>query len=551
LDQPDRPFKFMKQDNQKIKYAIYCRKSTDEGDRQVLSLSSQEAETERMFSALDSVKLPHESISAFEPYKRPVFADMIERIKKGEIQGIIAWHPDRLSRNPIDAAQIIYLLDTGKLKDLKFCSYYFDNSPEGKMMLQITLSQSKYSSDKLSKDVKRGIDKKAAMGWRSGLVPMGYLNSKIKLKGEQDILSDPERFPLVRQLFQYMLTGNHTVPQILKIANEELGLRMPATKKLPTRKLNMSTLYRAFTNPFYYGWYEWPIGSENWIHGNQEPMITEEEFDRIQFLLGRKGRPRSKSHKFAFTGLMRCGSCNATITAEEKFKKQKNGNSHHYIYYHCTRKVNPDCVEKAIALKDFNVQVDAILSKLTVSDRFQKWALKYLHEVRKEELVAREATIGQKQKEYERITNQIDGLLLKYTSPENEKEQIMTESEYTSLRSRLLKEKAALEADFNARGEEINDWVELSERTFNFARYARMWFAKGDLETKRAIFACLGSNLILKDQKLTLTLRKPFQFIFDGASEAEKELQRLEPLTISVKYMDLAFLRRKFPVMSG
>lgn len=127
----------------------------------------------------------------------------------------------------------------------------------------------------------------------------------------------------------------------------------------------------------------------------------------------------------------------------------------------------------------------------------------------------------------------------------------MTESEYTSLRSRLLKEKAALEADFNARGEEINDWVELSERTFNFARYARMWFAKGDLETKRAIFACLGSNLILKDQKLTLTLRKPFQFIFDGASEAEKELQRLEPLTISVKYMDLAFLRRKFPVMSG
>ena len=179
----------MKQDNQTNTYFLYRRKSTDD-DRQVLSLSSQEEEAQRMSRDIKIIKLPPESVSAFEPYKRPVFANMIERLKKGEAQGIIAWHPDRLSRNPIDAAQIIYLLDTKIIKDLKFCSYYFDNSPEGKMMLQITLSQSKYSSDKLSKDVKRGIDKKANMGMRPSHAPLGYLNSKIKLKGEQDICND-------------------------------------------------------------------------------------------------------------------------------------------------------------------------------------------------------------------------------------------------------------------------------------------------------------------------------------------------------------------------
>lgn len=174
--------------------------------------------------------MPGESVSAFEPYKRPVFADMIERIKKGEAQGIIAWHPDRLSRNPMDAAQIIYLVDTGKIKDLKFNSYYFDNSPEGKMMLQITLSQSKYSSDKLSKDVKRGLDKKASTGWRPGLAPLGYLNSKVKDKGEQTIHNDPERYQLVKQIWQMMLTGNYTIAQIHKIATDEWKLRLPATK---------------------------------------------------------------------------------------------------------------------------------------------------------------------------------------------------------------------------------------------------------------------------------------------------------------------------------
>ena len=125
------PLSYMNQTNKKekvITYFLYCRKSTDEKDRQVLSLDSQESEAIQRFGNLKIIKLPPESVSAFEPDKRPVFKDMIERIKKGEAQGIIAWHPDRLSRNPKDGAEIIYLVDIGKIKDLKFCSYYFDNS---------------------------------------------------------------------------------------------------------------------------------------------------------------------------------------------------------------------------------------------------------------------------------------------------------------------------------------------------------------------------------------------------------------------------------------
>ena len=71
-----------------------------------------------------------EACSAKAP-GRPVFDEMLKRIERGEANGIIAWHPDRLARNSIDGGRIIYDLDTGKIKDLKFCSFTFSNTAEG------------------------------------------------------------------------------------------------------------------------------------------------------------------------------------------------------------------------------------------------------------------------------------------------------------------------------------------------------------------------------------------------------------------------------------
>jgi len=86
-----------------IKYFAYVRKSTEGDERQALSIESQMDKVREFFSDLEIVEVMEEKHSAFSPYNRPVFADMIKRIRKGEAHGIIAWHPDRLSRNEIDA----------------------------------------------------------------------------------------------------------------------------------------------------------------------------------------------------------------------------------------------------------------------------------------------------------------------------------------------------------------------------------------------------------------------------------------------------------------
>jgi hypothetical protein len=41
--------------------------------------------------------------------------------------------------------------------------------------------------------------------------------------------------------------------------------------------------------------------------------------------------------EFTFTRLITCGLCGSGISADEKFKKQKNGNIHRYVYYGCTK----------------------------------------------------------------------------------------------------------------------------------------------------------------------------------------------------------------------
>ena len=161
-----------------IKYIAYCRKSRDEADKQVLSIEAQIAELKEFARRehLEIVEFIEEAKTAKMP-GREQFAEVLKKIEKGYANGIVAWHPDRLARNSMDGGKIIYLLDTGKLLDLKFPTSWFENTPQGKFMLSIAFGQSKYYSDNLSENVKRGIRQKLRRGEWPGLAPFGYVNN--------------------------------------------------------------------------------------------------------------------------------------------------------------------------------------------------------------------------------------------------------------------------------------------------------------------------------------------------------------------------------------
>src|SRR3989344_1181256 len=160
-----------------VKYFIYCRKSSEDEERQILSIEAQLQEL-RDFAKQNNLfvaKEFYESKTAKEP-GREVFNSMVSEIEKGTASGILAWNPDRLARNSVDGGRIVYLVDTGKIQSLKFPTFWFENTPQGKFMLNIAFGQSKYFVDNLSENVKRGLRQKIRRGEWPGKAPEGYAN---------------------------------------------------------------------------------------------------------------------------------------------------------------------------------------------------------------------------------------------------------------------------------------------------------------------------------------------------------------------------------------
>lgn len=505
---------------EKLSYIAYCRRSSEDSrERQALSIPAQVDEIKKRFKELKIVGWFEESHSAFD-IGRPKFNEMVKLIRSKKADGIICWHPDRIARNAVDGGTIIDLLDKGFLKDLKFCSYTYNNDAEGKMMLGIMFSQSKYFSDKLSKDVIRGRDKKIRNGQWPGMAPVGYLNTYTKARGENEIIPDPERFHLVRKMWDLLLTGNYAVPRILKIANGEWGFRTMKRKMVGGNPMCMSNGYNLFSNPFYCGIIR---HKGQYYPATHQPVVTQDEFDKAQIILGKKGRPRPQTHHFDFTGLIVCGECGCSITAEEKTKILMGGTPKNYIYYRCTKKkFEKKCSQKPVVGSYVENFILEKLSELQIDIDFVNFAKKYLNELNDKEINNRSSIYVNIENAYSTTQKYLDRLTKAYYR------EIISEEEFVKQRDELLVEKSRLKKQLDQVENRANNWLELATEAFEFAHYARYWFEEGGIDRRKNITSKLGSNFILKDKKLTFQMNILLEIIMKGKNKIKIEAARLE-----------------------
>src|ERR1035437_5168097 len=173
----------------KPKYFLYARKSTEDDDKQVMSIPAQLVEL-REFASRENLEILEEfqeSKSAKSP-GREVFGKMMMLIERGDANGVIAWHPDRLARNSIDGGRIIYAVDTSRIIALRFPTFWFEPTPQGLFMLQVAFGQSKYYSDNLSENTKRGMRQKLRRGEWLTKAPFGYTNNPKTRNLEPDMV---------------------------------------------------------------------------------------------------------------------------------------------------------------------------------------------------------------------------------------------------------------------------------------------------------------------------------------------------------------------------
>lgn len=347
----------------RVKYCLYARKSTESDEMQALSIDSQIKEMTAIAEKLNLhvVEIKKESHSAKASGERPVYKQLLKEIDQGKFNGVLTWAPDRLSRNAGDLGSLVDLMDQRKLIHIQTYGQTFSNSPNEKFLLMILCSQAKLENDNKSLNVKRGMRARVEMGLWPCRPPTGYTRFK-RMDQKCESIQDPERAPIIKQVFEKIGYDGWSGRKVYNWLHDELKFKTEAGKKF-----SLGNFYEMLKNDFYYGRFEYPRGSGNWYNGAHKPIITKELFDLVQEnIKSQILEPRSEQKEFAFTKIMTCGLCGSGITAEEKFKHQKNGNTHRYVYYRCTRKKDQTCNSGSISEDDLIEQLKSLIDDLDI-----------------------------------------------------------------------------------------------------------------------------------------------------------------------------------------
>lgn len=505
-----------------MRYMMYCRKSSESDERQIQSLPDQITNLKSLVTQ-KGIELTGEPLQEQRTAKipgRPVFGKLIQLIEDGEINGIVLLNPSRLSRNTVDTGRIIYLMDQGKLLEVLTPYQSFRNNPNDKFMLNLLCTQAKLENDNKSVNIKEALKLKAERGVFPGKARPGYKNNREKPQGLRDISSHPVYFPLMRKLFDKALTSNYSVEALVREANK-LGIRSSKSGK-PIVK---SWMHRLLRDPFYTGRF---IYGGKMYQGQHPAMLTDAEFNLLQDILDGRSKGKAHKHDFALNGIMKCGECQYTITAQEHTKKYKNGTQQTFGYYSCTKKGRNGCQQPYVSTKKLEGQFSGDLGDYIIEDpEFIDWAYEALNESSGKANEISKNSVEAVQKALDGVNRRIDNLIALKISPENDGS-LLSDGEFADRKRELMVEKDTLTRQLSKTASQ-EDWSEVAREAFDFARLAQERFENGDSEDKKVIFKAIGLNPILMYQKLDYQPRFVLLKIKEGVKKSNDQNNPLEP----------------------
>lgn len=336
-------------DINKLKYALYVRKSTDDKGRQQRSIEDQITECEETAARLGITLIKpyyEDHRSAKTPKNRPEYDKMMSDLSLGKFDAIMAWHPDRLARNMQEGGDIIGLVDQKKIKDLKFVTHFFTNDASGKMLLGISFVLSKYYSDDLSQKVTRGLRQGFKEGKSSGTPKHGYIRTEQGL-----YVPDGKNFNLIVEAWQMRKQGI-SYQEIANWLNGNGYVRIIKDKKSKGYGnkigIDFRTLPNVFKDPFYYGVLVQASKSIDLrVAYDFNPAVSEEDFNEVQRLTRATVSPIIQNRRKTFyplRGMVKCSYCHHSMSPGAVTSRLGKK----YLYYRCDTK---DCERKKKSIR--------------------------------------------------------------------------------------------------------------------------------------------------------------------------------------------------------
>ncbi len=470
-----------------MKTIIYCRKSQESEDRQIMSLDSQEAELLKLAEKnnIEVVTILRESMSAKAP-GRPLFAEMLSLLSKGKADTILCWKLDRLARNPIDGGSISWMLQNSQIKSITTHDREYLPS-DNVLLMSVEFGMSNQYVRDLSENVKRGNREKLRRGEWPNHAPLGYINDK----NTKTLKIHPENGTKVQKVFSMYATGNYSYGEI--------------AKELQIAKSNVE---RILKKTFYYGLME---RNGEYYPGKHKPLITKELFDDVKAVRENTIRPRAKTLFFPYRGLMTCAQCGCQLTASRKKGL--------YDYYYCTNgkgvctqhktyidnKTTSAFFEESLKLLKFDSELIEIMYQASLE--------KHAHSTQDNKKALADA-----EHKLEQLTRQERKLLQTFTS------EIIDEELYKAEATRIREEKENLEQKkekYTQSKEQQLATLELTKNIFLEGNKAMSEYKNANPERKRKIAQSVLWNLQVKDKNvLNYRFKSPFNLLAKAPKKA-------------------------------
>ena len=477
------------------KCVLYARVSSKEQEEEGYSLPDQEKKL-RAYAEKNKftiVKTFSVSEAASVANKRKIFKEMINFIKEKNIQHIISWKVDRITRNIFDTAEIyrlalyenIQIHLTGE--DL---TLHKDMKSNEKFEWGVKAIFAEHLINSMKDEVKRGMKSKIEHGWWPHKAPIGYKNVVASDK-EHIIEINPVTAPLITKAFKLYATDNYSLKTLNKALSKD-GFHNTKGKAISNTHLQ-----RILKNPFYYGQMKW---KEKLYPGKHPPLITKEEFDAVQMVFNKKDQPNPKygTLPFTFKGLMVCGTCGCSVTAEKKKGK--------YIYYHCT-KFKGNCNEKMIREEELEKQFIDLFLKIHIKEDILAYLGEKLKENHQKEIEYHNQISANLQRDYSRFKTRLDTIY--EDKLDNKIPEEMYERKYQEYTYRLEE----IEKDIKKHRLYNQKYHECGLKIIELANKAYSLYKQSNSEEKRELLKFVLSHLSLKSKKLVPTYKKPFDLI--------------------------------------
>ena len=491
-----------------MKYFLYARKSTDVEDKQVLSIEAQLSEL-RVIAKRDELEIVEEFIEKRSAKKpgRIIFEEMLCQLEKGEVQGIICWKIDRLSRNPVDSGRISWLLQQNIIQ--KVVTHDRVYLPQDNVLIMsVEFGMANQYIRDLSQNTKRGLRAKARTGIYPSVAPIGYLNDP----RARNIVIDRKRGPIIRKAFEMYAKGNYRLEDISNFLFQK-GIWSRPSKKWSSeggRPYKLDKIKWMLSNPFYFGQFKY---AGEIYEGKHTPLIPKKLFDRAQEVLKIRGKVRKvKNEPQAYCGLLCCGECGCGITAEVRTKRQQNGNVHHYTYYRCTKKKG-ECSQSYLREELLDSQLSAILSELVLPSEWAKELNKMLDKDETEITLSAASSVQALRADIAEINSKIARITDLFVEQDIERE------EYLNRKRALMSEKRSLEEQVLLLERDAARWLEPMREWLIVASGLAEAAQSNDLPSRKSLLQKIfGSNLTLHSREARGAPQNPWYFIHQAKS---------------------------------